>query len=67
MNLNEIKKDIDPILNLFSGSDGGISFVRFYHNFLPKIYKENSEASLKLVETIKMFSRLCELSNNGEL
>ena len=57
---NEIQEDLDPILDLFAGADGGVSFAKLRHSLLPEIYKRETESEIEIVKIVKQFSRLCE-------
>ena len=68
MNSDEkIKKILDPIMDLFSGADGGSAFVRLRHVFLPDIFvsaEEGSSDAEDMIFTINRFSRLCKMMLN---
>lgn len=66
---DEVTADIDPILNVFGGADGGVAFAKLRHEFLPAIYaKENKTQSEEdLIMMVKQFSRLCNYMLNGKL
>lgn len=63
----QIKHDIDPILDLFGGSDGGVGFAKLYHDFLPRLYSNDEEISQDTVVMIKQFSRLCKVMLGQQL
>lgn len=58
---DEVGLDIEPILNVFGGADGGVAFARLRHTFLPEMYANESLEAERLVVMVKQFSRLCEL------
>ena len=62
---SESKAILQPILDVFSGSDGGASFTKLRHTLLPSILEENSAASMEVVAKIKAFSNLCSYLLNG--
>ena len=36
-----VKTDLDPILDLFGGADGGVAFARLRHHIAPQIYSSS--------------------------
>jgi hypothetical protein len=44
---NEIKTDLAPMLDMFDGADGGVSFLKLRHEFLPKIYASDSSVAIE--------------------
>ena len=60
---DEVGQDLQPILDLFSGADGGVGFAQLRHSFLPNIYAKanKDENELACMEMVKRFSRLCEV------
>lgn len=62
--IDEVKTDLDPILNLFGGADGGGAFAELRHSFLPDMYslnELNDPDAKRLVLMVKQFSKLCQL------
>jgi len=59
---DEVLADLDPILNVFGGADGGVAFAKLRHSLLPSIYaKENkTQTEEAFVLMVKQFSRLCK-------
>lgn len=54
---------LQPMLDLFSGADGGVGFSNLRHNFVPEMLQRRGEGG-QVDEFIKMLyqmSRLCEL------
>jgi hypothetical protein len=57
----EVGLDIEPILNVFGGADGGVAFAKLRHHFLPDMYALEGADAKRLVVMVKQFSKLCEL------
>jgi hypothetical protein len=59
----EVQADIDPILNVFGGADGGVAFAKLRHHFLPKIYEKEHKTKTEedFIKMVKQFSNLCKL------
>jgi len=66
---DQCKKDIDPILDVFGGGDGGVGFVILAKRFLPAIYSKESKSQIEkdLIAMVKQFSRLCQAALDGHL
>jgi len=66
---DQCKKDIDPILDVFGGGDGGVGFAILTKRFLPEIYKKENKSQIEkdLIVMVKQFSRLCQAALNGQL
>ena len=66
---DEVTTDLDPILNVFGGADGGVAFAKLRHEFLPAMYaKENkTQTEEDLIMMVKQFSRLCKYMLNGRV
>lgn len=56
-----VQADIQPILDIFGASDGGVSFVRFRHEIAPALYSSSEPEDVQLQLVIRRFSKLCEL------
>lgn len=57
---DEVMKDLNPILDLFGGADGGVAFSRLRHSILPSLYgADDSTVAADVVVMVKQFSRLC--------
>ena len=54
----QIREDIQPLVDMFTGADGGTGFTRFRHQFLPDIYKMDSEESRQFKLMLKRMSSL---------
>ena len=54
---------IDPIMDVFSGSDGGIAFAKLYHAYLPQwLEEESTNPQAKMVlDDLRRLSKLCKL------
>lgn len=61
--LAEVRKDLTPIMDVFGGVDGGVSYSRLHHGFLNEMYSKKypTEAEAALIKMVKQFSRLCAL------
>lgn len=58
----EVMKLLDPILSVFAGEDGGLSFAILKNKFIPKLMEEPTNGSEQLLTMIKQFSRLCDMA-----
>lgn len=60
---------LNPVLDVFSGADGGASFVRLQKGLLPALYSKAEEDRTQqeedLLRTIEQFSRLCQAMLRG--
>lgn len=56
----EVRLDLNPILDLFGGADGGVGFTKLRHKFLPDIYQLDSEQARHMKRVVKQFSNLCK-------
>lgn len=57
---DEVKDDLQPIVELFGGVDGGVGFVKLRH-ILPEIYaNEDDSNSMALRNMVKAMSKLCK-------
>lgn len=50
---------IKPMLDLFSGSDGGMAFVKLRHQVLPLLIKSHPDSPQ--LRTIEHFSAMCKV------
>jgi hypothetical protein len=57
---------LNPILDLFSGADGGIAFVEL-RGFIEALEKQNDPSSAEILARIKGFSNLCQHVLDGGL
>lgn len=57
----EVKRLLDPILDVFGGVDGGVSFAKLRHEFLPMIFERNRQTGKHddFILMINQFSKLC--------
>lgn len=57
----EARELLRPMLDLFSGADGGVSYVKLHHRFLTDILARRGEDSNidHMLEAISLVSRLC--------
>ena len=60
---------LDPILDVFGGSDGGVSFTRLRHRFVPSLLADPNRSVVadELVAVIERFSRLCQMAQQGRI
>lgn len=58
---------LDPILSVFAGEDGGISFALLKNKFIPRLMEEKSDASEQILTMINQFSRLCDMAHKRKL
>lgn len=61
---SEVKKDLEPIFDVFGGADGGVSYARLCHGLLAGIYEkaEKTPTELALIKMVKQFSKLCKVA-----
>lgn len=59
----EVRKVLKPIIAIFAGQDKGRSLAKLQHGYLDELYNktELTPQELELVDTVKRFSRLCEI------
>lgn len=52
---------LQPILDVFSGVDGGVAFARLRHSFLPDMLAAQAEdpTAVEFVLMVRRFSKLC--------
>lgn len=58
------KEILDPMLDLFSGADGGVAFARLQHEVLPgliQLAEANNPVAKQKLELIQQFSKLCKI------
>jgi hypothetical protein len=60
---NEAKRLLDPILDVFGGTDGGAAFSKLRDEFLPDALSKagDSNTTDQFLKMVSQFSRLCEL------
>ena len=65
---DEAKKVLDPIVDLFTGTDGGAAFVKLRHGVLPQAFAnmEHHKASAELVRHLDKVSILCSMLLNDK-
>lgn len=58
---DEARELLKPMLDLFSGADGGVSYVKLHHHFLTDILSRRGEDSNidGMLAAISLVSRLC--------
>ncbi len=57
----QIREDIQPLVDMFTGADGGTGFARFRHEFLPDVYKMDTEESRQFKLMLKRMSALASM------
>ncbi len=57
----KIREDIQPLVDMFTGADGGSSFARFRHEFLPDVYRMDTEESRQFKLMLKRMSALATM------
>lgn len=68
---DEIRAVLQPMLDVFTGTDGGGGFIRFQHGIIPQLNelaKSNTAGSArghKMLDAIAEVSRLCTIALNG--
>ena len=62
-NLEEARKLLDPILDVFGGADGGVAFSKLRHSFLPDALSKAGESNTtdQFLRMVGQFSKLCEI------
>lgn len=60
----QAKELLDPILSVFAGEDGGVSFARLRQEFIPHLIMDSKTnvASSELLTMITQFSRLSKMA-----
>jgi hypothetical protein len=67
----EIQAILQPMLDVFTGDDGGAGFLRFKHAIIPQLNelaKSSSSGSVrghKMLDAIAEVSRLCSIALKG--
>ncbi len=63
----EAKELLDPILNLFGGTDGGVGFALLRHQFLPLVLESGQYPDT--IDSFKTVSEICKriLALNGNV
>ena len=56
-----VDEQLEYILDVFSGTDGGITYIKF-RSMLKNIETQNNSASRKLLEMVDHFTKLLELA-----
>jgi hypothetical protein len=58
---DEARELLRPMLDLFSGADGGVGYAKLHHHFLTDILSKRGENSNidRMLEAISLVSRLC--------
>jgi hypothetical protein len=61
----EVRKLLDPMLYVFSGEDGGASFVKM-RGILKEFYEEKNDNEMfaQVITMVQQFSRLCNECKN---
>ena len=56
------KEILDPITDVFTGMDGGVSFAFLYHNIFPDFMKKAKEGNKKAKEVVESFELVSKVS-----
>lgn len=60
---DDVRKILIPILDVFGGADGGVSFAQLQHQIMRDIYQKPKEDltdfDKKIMTVVEDFSRLC--------
>lgn len=54
---------LQPILDLATGAEGGVGFVKLRHTYLPdwiRMAEEGDLAAQKAIEAVTIFSKICQ-------
>ena len=60
----EVQEDIQPLMDLFGGADGGAGFAKFRHTFLPDVYGQNTQQAQEFKHMMKRMSKLAKIMMN---
>jgi len=60
-NDKEIQEDVQPILDMFTGVDGGVAFAKFRHKFLPDVYAQNTPQAQEFKLMMKRMAHLSKI------
>lgn len=57
----EVRKDLQPMVTLFSSLDGGYGIARLQHGLLDEIYEKETHTpeEVALIKLVKRFSIVC--------
>lgn len=58
------KETLQPIVDLFSGADGGVGFAQLAHHVLPQLVElaaAGNEIAQSKLDVITEFSRMCKV------
>ena len=63
---------LNPIMDLFSGADGGVAYSRMRHGFVPKMIEKLSDgyctdAEYAAIDALTKTSKLCQAILDGKL
>lgn len=66
MSTNHEAQDLlQPMLDLFSGADGGAAFARLRHSFLPDMLEKRGDPMVDdFLKMVEQMSRLCKIMLN---
>lgn len=60
---DRVKEDLQPIIDLFTGADGGAAFAHLRHGLLLEVYSKESPSQVEedFIKMVKQFSNLCKV------
>ena len=57
-----------PMLDVFSGIDGGAAFIKLQHSFLPQMLSKAGDPQVdEFLKMISQFNRLCKMLLNEKI
>lgn len=58
-----VKEDLQPIIDVFTGADGGAAFARLHHGILLDVYSKEAPTQVEqdFIKMVKQFSKLCSV------
>lgn len=65
-NKPQVLKDLDTVVDLTTGADGGVGFVQLL-TLLRHIANDPAPSSVALREVVARFARLCRMAEEGRL
>lgn len=59
---DRVQEDLQPMIDLFTGADGGTAFTRLRHGLLLDIYSKEAPTQIEqdFIKMVKQFSNLCK-------
>lgn len=56
----QIQQMLQPIMDLFTGTDGGIAYVKLRHSLLPHVWSEVSRPNMTSIEFLEAWDKVSE-------